>query len=326
MENETTPAIDTDNSENAEVGIEGSVETEISSNDVLKALNEGYGNKPDKGGKKKFSNLLQTCLKQVASKHSCSENYNILVMYDNTILVKSDSDRIYRAVTKFEKNDKPLMLILISNGGEPGSAYLIGKLCREFSNGKFIAVIPRNAKSAATLLACAAEEVHMGSFSELGPIDPQIDGMPALGLKNSIEHIAGLVDKMPDSGNMFARYLFLSVKPIQIGYYERAAQSAAQYAERLLASHKSTLTASPIDIAKKLVYDYKDHSFIIDKSEAAEIFGTNTIKSNTPEYDLSNEIYNTLSEPERVARLLGYKLYFIGSLDSEPVLIKINRE
>jgi len=47
----------------------------------------------------------------------------------------------------------------------------------------------------------------MGSLSELGPIDPQINELPALGLKNSVDHIAELVRKYPASSEMFAKYL-----------------------------------------------------------------------------------------------------------------------
>ena len=301
--------------------IQGSASIDISLDAVLEALVSGYGSKSVEEDKKKFVQLLSNRLKQEIKKKNCAENYNILIIFDNTRLVKSDSDRIYKAVSVFDKN-KPLLLILLSRGGEPGSAYLIGKLCRESCKGKFVVVIPRYAKSAATLLATAADEVHMGSLSELGPIDPQIDGMPALGLKNSIEHIAKLVSETPGSAEMFARYLTRAVQPIQIGYYERVAESATQYAVRLLSSHRDSLKSAPEEIAYKLVYGYKDHGFVIDKSEAESIFGEKTIKSETEEYLLGNDIYGELSKIERIANILGYNFYFIGSSDSSPEFIK----
>lgn len=295
---------------------ESSIET------VLDLLIDGYKRDPIEVAKKKFSAALTDLLKQDAKKYKLLEKYNILLLFDNTTIVKGDSDRIYQAISELGKDKKPLLLILLSRGGEPGSAYLIGKLCRESCHGKFVIAIPRYAKSAATLLATAADEIHMGSLSELGPIDPQIDGMPALGLKNSIEHIAELVSRIPQSAEMFAEYLKNSVKPITIGYYERAAQSAEQYAERLLESHQSTLPKKPAEIAHKLVHEYKDHGFVIDKSEAEMIFGAETIKSNTAEYQLSNLIYKELSRVEEISRILGYNFYFIGSLNSDPQMVK----
>ena len=305
--------------------IEGSVSLEISFNEILDKLVSGYGKSGTEEGKKQFAGVFAKLLKQIAAKHDCSDKYNIIVLFDNTVMVKGDSDRIYEAINGLEKNSKPLLLVLLSGGGEPGSAYLIGKLCRESSSGKFVVTVPRYAKSAATLLACAADEIHMGSLSELGPIDLQINKMPALGLKHSIEHIAELVSKNPESAQMFAKYLYYSVEPIQIGHYERAAKSVEQYAERLLEGHKKTLADTPSDIAKRLVYEYKDHGFVIDKAEALSIFGDKTVKDDSIEYNLANDIYLELSKVENLADLLGYKFYFIGGLESAPELIKKKR-
>lgn len=298
----------------------------IKLDDVVDSFIIGYKKDGTEKDQETFSSNLSKYLEQEAFKHACASEYNVLVLFDNTTLLKGDSDQIYRAINRFVDKNKPLILVLLSRGGDLGAAYLIGKLCREFSTSKFIVVVPRYAKSVATLLACAADEVHMGSLSELGPIDPQIDGMPALGLKNSIEHIADLVNKNPGSGEMFARYLKLTIDPIQIGYYERVAESAKQYAERLLAKHKMPMNVSDSTIiARKLVYDYKDHGFVIDKEEAKNIFGANMIKSNTSEYEMGNVLYNIFSEIERFAEILDYNFYFIGTLDSSPTFVKKSR-
>ena len=289
---------------------------------LIQAFFQGYGKDAQPEGKKSFSDALSGYLLQEAAKHSCFKNYNTLILFDNTTLIKADSDKIYRAVSSFPDKNKPVLLVLVSPGGELGSAYLIGKLCQEFSAEKFIAVVPRHAKSAATLLCCAADEIHMGSLSELGPIDPQINRMPALGLKNSVEHIADLVSKNPGSSEMFAKYLNLSIAPIQIGYYERVAESAVQYAQRLLVKITGTQKMKPDAIAEKLVYGYKDHGFIIDKEEALEIFGKDKIKSNTAEYDFGSAIYNILSRLEDIADVMDYNFYFVGSLADKPGLTK----
>lgn len=121
---------------------------------------------------------------------------------------------------------------------------------------------------------------------------------------------------------MFAKYLQLTVEPVQIGYYERVAESAVQYAERLLEKHKDTLTSEPAVIAWKLVYGYKDHGFVIDKEEAIVVFGDETVKCNTSEYEIGNKIYNMLSKFENVAKILDYNFFFIGSLESKPNFMK----
>lgn len=298
----------------------------IELSDVFRTLIDGYGESGNDSNQSICKKTITEYLKQEIKNHACAAKYNLLVLHDSSILVKSDADNIYNAITKFQNKNKPILLILYSGGGSAGSAYLIGKLCREYSNGSFIVSVPRAAKSAATLLACAANEIHMGSLSELGPIDPQIDKLPALGLKHSIEHIAQLVKETPEASKMFAQYLHDSLNIIDLGYYERIAESAMQYAERLLDTHQSDLPSPAKFIANTLVYQYKDHGFVIDKAEAEKIFGEKVIKKNTEEYELGNSIYKALDTIESFADLLKLNFYFIGSVDSEPVLSKRKRE
>ena len=292
---------------------------EIKSFEVIRSMIDACSGESDDVKKNIFFEAFKQYLIQEVNKFKCINSYNLVVLFDDSTMLKSDADKIYNAVTTFDKK-KPILMILLSGGGVAGSAYLIGKLCREYSNGKFIVVVPRYAKSAATLLCCAANEIHMGSLSELGPIDPQINGLPALGLKNSIEHIAELVKENPNSAEMFAKYLHLSIEPIQIGYYERVAESAMQYAENLLVTHKEDLPKNPQIIANELVYKYKDHGFVIDKSEATKILGDKIVKHNTNEYDLGNTVYQFLEYVSRVATMLNHNFYFIGGVKSEPTL------
>ncbi|MDD5031923.1 MAG: hypothetical protein PHR36_02655 [Patescibacteria group bacterium] len=292
----------------------------VKTEDLAEKFFAAYGKSGKDENKKEFTHTLQKFLKQLFDKYECLK-YNILILHDYSTLLKSDADNIYKAIKKFSET-KPILLILLSRGGEAGSAYLIGKLCREHSNNNFIISIPRFAKSAATLLCCAADEIHMGDLSELGPIDPQIDEKPALALKNSIEHIATLVNNNPSSSDMFAKYLNLSIPPVQIGYYERVAESAKQYAENLLETHTTKLPSSAADIASALVYKYKDHGFVIDKKEAEKIFGAKIIKTNTNEYKLGNELYETLDFIRYLADALNYSFYYIGSTETDPTFTK----
>lgn len=297
---------------------------EVTRIDVLRLLIDTYKGEGNSDVKPNFQKAFQEHLKQIISKSKIKDKYNIVILYDNTTMLKTDADKVYNAVTSFDKK-KPILMVLLSGGGVPGSAYLIGKLCREYSNGTFLVAVPRYAKSAATLLCCAANEIHMGSLSELGPIDPQFNGLPALGLKNSIEHIAELVTENPNSSEMFAKYLQLSIEPIQIGYYERVAESSVQYAENLLSSHQANLPKPASEIANELVYKYKDHGFVIDKSEATKILGSKVIKTNTDEYELGNSIYQFLESLKTFAGYLNHNFYFIGGLESEPTLDKFNK-
>lgn len=76
-----------------------------------------------------------------------------------------------RATTRTQKLD----LILHSPGGSLAATEQIVLYLR--SMYKHIRVIvPQNAMSAATMIACAADEILMGHHSALGPTDPQVIG------------------------------------------------------------------------------------------------------------------------------------------------------
>jgi hypothetical protein len=210
-------------------------------------------------------------------------------------------DKIYEAVPT--DKSKNILLILHSKGGQIEPAYLISKTCKE-NSAKFNVVIPRRAKSAATLISLGADEIHMGSMSELGPIDPQFSGLPALGLTSSLESLAKVVTKYPKSSEMFASFLAQKLDLRILGYFERVSESAMQYAIRLLNGKSYPMKIE--EIAKNFVYEYKDHSFVIDKDEAQKILG-GTIKANTAEYALANELHQFLSKLNMLAEILREK-------------------
>lgn len=225
------------------------------------------------------------------------------------------TDSIYAAIP--ENNTKPILLIIHSGGGSIEPAYLISKTCKENSS-KFVVAIPRRAKSAATLISIGAKEIHMGSMSELGPIDPQFGGLPALGLRSSLETIAKVVSEYPKSSDMFASYLNKQLNIRILGYFERVSESAKQYAQRLLEDKMEQNKTQ--DIAHALVYEYKDHSFVIDKEEAKKYLG-DSIKIDTREYKLANDIYKFMSTLNSVSKYLRNKnVVIVGSYENMQIV------
>lgn len=237
--------------------------------------------------------------------------YKVIFLYDE---YKSISDRmadkIYESI--FSSAKKPILLVLHSNGGRIEPAYLISKTCKNYSD-KFVVVIPRKAKSAATLISFGANEIHMGSLSELGPIDPQINELPALAINSSLESLAKLVSKYPKSNDMFSKLLISKVDLTIFGYLERVSESAEQYAERLLEGKTYPLDINKI--AHSFVYDYKDHSFVIDKDEALIYLG-DTIKENTDEYTFANDIHQIITVINSIASYsFGKYINIVGTID-----------
>ena len=78
--------------------------------------------------------------------------------------------------------DKGLDLILHTPGGSVAATESIINYLYRMFNGNVRALIPQLAMSGGTMIACSCNEIVMGKQSSLGPIDPQILGVPAQAL------------------------------------------------------------------------------------------------------------------------------------------------
>jgi ClpP class serine protease len=88
-----------------------------------------------------------------------------------------DAQTIIAAI-KETPDDRPIDLILHTPGGLVLAAMQIARAI-EAHPAKVTVYVPVYAMSGGTLIALAADEIVLGEFSVLGPIDPQIAGLPA---------------------------------------------------------------------------------------------------------------------------------------------------
>jgi ClpP class serine protease len=88
-----------------------------------------------------------------------------------------DAQTIIAAI-KETPPDLPIDLILHTPGGLVLAAMQIARAV-EAHPAKVTVYVPVYAMSGGTLIALAADEIVLGEFSVLGPIDPQIAGLPA---------------------------------------------------------------------------------------------------------------------------------------------------
>ncbi|MDY6867317.1 MAG: hypothetical protein SVT56_05345 [Chloroflexota bacterium] len=79
-------------------------------------------------------------------------------------------------------------ILIISNGGSPEATERIVKLIRsKYNSVRYI--VPSNAYSAATLISFSGDQLIMGPISTLGPIDPQIGGIPARAIIRAFDRV-----------------------------------------------------------------------------------------------------------------------------------------
>lgn len=114
-----------------------------------------------------------------------------------------DAQTIIAAIKETPAN-KPIDLILHTPGGLVLAAMQIARAI-EAHPSKVTVYVPVYAMSGGTLMALAADEIVLGEFSVLGPIDPQIVGLPAASIVKARdakppEHVFDLTFVLADVG------------------------------------------------------------------------------------------------------------------------------
>ena len=94
---------------------------------------------------------------------------------------------------------KGLDLILHTPGGETGAAESLVDYLRAVYNTDIRAFVPQLALSGGTVIACGCKEIYMGKHSSLGPIDPQIGGIPAHGVLEEFKRASQDITQNPDT-------------------------------------------------------------------------------------------------------------------------------
>lgn len=88
---------------------------------------------------------------------------------------------------KLDKSIKGCDLFLHTPGGSGAATESIVNYLKQIFGNDIRAFVPQLAMSAGTIIACACKEIYMGKHSNLGPVDPQINGIPAYAVLDEIE-------------------------------------------------------------------------------------------------------------------------------------------
>jgi len=198
---------------------------------------------------------------------------------------------------------KDLHVLIYSYGGDAHTAFHIGRLLQKFATGKLIIYILREAKSAATLISCAANTIIFTDISELGPMDPQItnkttkESYSPLAIKHTMELLS-------EESKLDHKVLveILSGKlpgPLVLGEHLKSLDTAKDYIYKLLTGRMFTdKKDSEIarTIANKLVLGYPDHGYCIDYLEAKEI----GLKVEEAGEDISDKLWNVMKVYKRI--------------------------
>jgi hypothetical protein len=107
-----------------------------------------------------------------------------------------DKNGFMMAVHKLDRS-KGLDLIIHTPGGNISSTQSIVDYLHKMFAKNVRAIVPQIAMSAGTMLACSCKEIWMGKHSNLGPIDPHINGIPAYGVLSEFREACKQVKQDP---------------------------------------------------------------------------------------------------------------------------------
>jgi ClpP class serine protease len=96
-----------------------------------------------------------------------------------------DSESVLRAI-RLTPDEQPIDVILHTPGGLALAAEQIARALVDHK-GKVTVFVPHYAMSGGTLIALAANEIVMDANAVLGPVDPQIGGLPAASILKAVE-------------------------------------------------------------------------------------------------------------------------------------------
>ena len=164
-----------------------------------------------------------------------------------------DAQTIIGAIKETPK-DLPIDLIIHTPGGLVLAAMQIARAV-EAHPAKVTVFVPVYAMSGGTLIALAADEIVLAEFSVLGPIDPQIVGLPAASIVRArdskpIEHVFDLTLVLADVS-------------------EKALAQVKRGAVELLTSHLDKAAAE--SLADKLAGGHWTHDYALTATEASAL-------------------------------------------------------
>jgi hypothetical protein len=124
--------------------------------------------------------------------------------------------------------------------------------------------------SAGTMIACACREIIMGKHSNLGPIDPQINGLAAHGVIEEFTSAQKEVLKNQVLGILW-QPIIAKYSPTLIGECQKAIKWAETMVTDWLVSGMFKGEAKPAEVAKKVVDELGSHALTLSHARHISI-------------------------------------------------------
>lgn len=151
-----------------------------------------------------------------------------------TLMSINDDDKNgFMSVVHGLDASKGLDIILHTPGGDIAATESLVDYLRQKFGQDMRAIVPQLAMSGGTIMACACKEIVMGKQSSLGPIDPQISGLPASGIVSEFRNANKEIKEDKDKINVW-RPVISRYYPSLLDSCEKAIQWSEELAEDCL--------------------------------------------------------------------------------------------
>lgn len=165
-----------------------------------------------------------------------------------------------------------LDIVLHTPGGEIEAGRSIVEYLYKMFGRKLNVIVPQMAMSVGTMMACAANSVAMGKHSCLGPTDPQINGIAAMGVLAEVDRAIEEMKKEPLKQIVWQQ-VFNKYPPAFILNCERAVSATRSMVKDWLQLGMLRGEGDPAQAALDVVQHLMDyggtsahnHHFLIDK-------------------------------------------------------------
>lgn len=181
----------------------------------------------------------------------------------------SDADKNgFMTVIHGLDRSKGLDLILHTPGGETAATESLVEYLRAMFGEDIRAIVPELAMSAGTMIACACKEILMGKHSSLGPVDPQLGGLPAHGVVEEFNRAHAEIKK--DQSRAFVwQPIIAKYSPALIGECEKAIEWSNEMVKEWLVTGMLKSDADAAAKAETIVKELGDHA--LTKSHARHL-------------------------------------------------------
>lgn len=181
--------------------------------------------------------------------------------YSGFSLDDSDKGGFMTAVHKLDRT-KGLDLVLHTPGGEMAATESLVDYLRSLFGNDIRAIVPQLAMSAGTMIALSCRQILMGAHSSLGPIDPQIAGLPAHAIIEEFNSAADQIRKDPATIPLW-QPIIAKYSPTLVGECQKAIDWSGKIVREWLQTGMFAGDPNAKEKADQIVNELGDHALTL---------------------------------------------------------------